>query len=255
MAEEAKPKEPAPPPTPIVLRNDGRGVILRTVEDMYRFASLIFQSGMVPKGFQNVQSVLAAIQLGAEVGIGPMTAVWNTAVINGKPSLFGDIQMGLAQASGLFDNAAYKEWTEGTWPHEDYTCFCQVKRINAANPVVAQFSIEDAKKAKLWGKSGPWSDYPKRQQMWRARGWALRDCFPDVLKGMYSMAEAQDMPTMTVDIEQPQTGQSQGNALAERLGAKAETTPAKDQADRDWLAAAKAETNNQPQTKEVTPDG
>ena len=209
------------PPAPIAMRNDGRGVVLRTVEELYRFAQLIYQSGMAPQGFKNPQALVVAIELGVEVGLGPMTAIQNIAVINGKPSLFGDVQMGLVQASGLFDNAAYKEWTEGKWPDDGYTCFCQVKRINAANPVIGEFSIGDAKKARLWGKTGPWSDYPKRQQMWRARGWALRDCFPDVLKGMYSVAEAQDVPVI-IEVGQPQTqpGQSQGDALAAQLAAK-----------------------------------
>lgn len=213
------------PPAPIAMRSDGRGVALRSVEDMFRLATAVYQSGMAPKGFQNIQSVVVAMELGVEVGLAPMAAVWNTAIINGRPSLFGDVQMGLVQASGLFDNSAYKEWTEGKWPDDGYTCFCQVKRLNAAAPVVAQFSIADAKKAKLWGKTGPWSDYPKRQQMWRARGWALRDCFPDVLKGMYSTAEAEDVPVI-IEVGQPQTqpGQSQGDALAERLASKAENS-------------------------------
>jgi hypothetical protein len=94
------------PPAPILLREDGRGVVLRTVEDMFRLATALYQSGMAPKGLQNIQSVIVAMELGMEVGIAPMTAVWNVAVINGRPSLFGDMQMGVVQASGLFDNNA-----------------------------------------------------------------------------------------------------------------------------------------------------
>jgi hypothetical protein len=67
------------------------------------------------------------------------------------------------------------------------------KRKNR-KPVVAKFSVEDAKRAGLWGKQGPWSAYPKRMMQMRARGFALRDAFPDVLKGLISAEEAQDYP-------------------------------------------------------------
>jgi hypothetical protein len=60
--------------------------------------------------------------------------------------------------------------------------------------VVAKFSVEDAKRAGLWGKQGPWSAYPKRMMQMRARGFALRDAFPDVLKGLITAEEAQDYP-------------------------------------------------------------
>src|SRR5690606_3367586 len=36
----------------------------------------------------------------------------------------------------------------------------------------------------LWGKSGPWQQYPKRMLQWRARGWAIRDAAPHALFGM-----------------------------------------------------------------------
>jgi hypothetical protein len=70
---------------------------------------------------------------------------------------------------------------------------CVAKR-KGRKPVTAKFSVEDAKRAGLWGKQGPWSAYPKRMLAMRARGFALRDAFPDVLKGLISAEEAQDYP-------------------------------------------------------------
>ena len=70
---------------------------------------------------------------------------------------------------------------------------CVAKR-KGRKPVTARFSVEDAKRAGLWGKQGPWSAYPKRMMQMRARGFALRDAFPDVLKGMITVEEAQDYP-------------------------------------------------------------
>ena len=44
------------------------------------------------------------------------------------------------------------------------------------------------------GKQGPWTQYPKRMRQMRARAFALRDVFADILKGMPIAEELQDYP-------------------------------------------------------------
>jgi hypothetical protein len=77
---------------------------------------------------------------------------------------------------------------------EAMAAWCEAKRRGYEKPTVARFSVADAKKAGLWGKVGPWTQYPKRMLQLRARGFALRDAFPDVLKGLVTAEEAQDYP-------------------------------------------------------------
>ena len=72
---------------------------------------------------------------------------------------------------------------------------CEAKRRGDAEPVVSRFSMADAKRAGLAGKTGPWTQYPKRMLQMRARGFALRDAFPDLLRGFVTAEEAQDYPT------------------------------------------------------------
>ena len=69
---------------------------------------------------------------------------------------------------------------------------CEAKRRGYEKPTVVRFSVADAKKAQLWGKSGPWTQYSRRMLQMRARGFALRDAFPDVLRGLVTAEEAQD---------------------------------------------------------------
>ena len=107
----------------------------------------------------------------------------------------------------------------------DAGCTCTVKR-RGEDEVCRSFSMEDAKRAGLAGKQGPWAQYPKRMLQMRARSWALRDVFPDVLKGVYIAEEARDMPTekditadaSTVDAEnKPKTRADKARAaLADR---------------------------------------
>ena len=63
-------------------------------------------------------------------------------------------------------------------------------------PTTRTFSQEDAKRANLWGKAGPWTAYPKRMLQMRARSFALRDSFPDALKGVGISEEVRDYQPM-----------------------------------------------------------
>jgi hypothetical protein len=56
------------------------------------------------------------------------------------------------------------------------------------------FSIADAKKAGLWGKSGPWTQYPDDMLEWRAVARASKRYFSDILLGLGIAEELQDYP-------------------------------------------------------------
>ena len=99
---------------------------------------------------------------------------------------------------------------------------CTVIR-RGQTPVERSFSEEDAKRAGLWGKQGPWTNYPKRMLQMRARGFALRDSFPDALRGMALAEEAQDTPPVEREVngelvarETPEP-RSADDQLAEKL--------------------------------------
>jgi hypothetical protein len=155
------------------------------------FSKMLADSSMVPKAYQGKpQDIMVCVQWGYELGLAPMQALQNIAVINGKPSVYGDAMAALVQASPVCEGIEETMEGEGT-PNPTAVC---VARRKGRNPVIAKFSVEDAKRAGLWNKQGPWTAYPKRMLQMRARGFALRDAFPDVLKGLISAEEASDYP-------------------------------------------------------------
>ena len=66
-----------------------RGVIVRTLGQMWRFAKMVAASGLAPKGLERPEAIVIALQLGAEIGLSPMAALQSVAVINGRPSVYG----------------------------------------------------------------------------------------------------------------------------------------------------------------------
>ena len=169
-----------------------RGLALTTMADAMKFGEMIANSDFAPKDFRGKPaSCVLAIQAGAEIGLSPMQAMQSIAVVNGRPSIFGDAALAVVKASPVCEYVT--EAIEGDG--EQMVATCTAKRRGYPAPTVSRFTVADAKKAGLWGKSGPWSQYPRRMLQMRARGFALRDAFPDVLRGLVTAEEAQDYPT------------------------------------------------------------
>lgn len=172
--------------TNVMANNRPMGLTPQNIDEALRMADIMAKASIVPKDYQgNPGNILVAIQWGAELGLPPLQAMQSIAVINGRPALWGDAVIALVRGSGLLD-AIHEEVT-------DTMATCTVKR-RGEEPAARHFSMEDAKRAGLLGKQGPWSQYPKRMLQMRARAWALRDVFPDVLRGVHVAEEAQDIP-------------------------------------------------------------
>lgn len=162
-------------------------------EQALTFSNYLAESDLVPKDFKGKPgNCLIAMQWGAELGLKPLQSLQNLAVINGRPALWGDAVIALVMASPVCEYV--------TEDDDGHTAYCRVKRKGGPEQV-RTFSIEDAQKAGLLGKQGPWTQYPKRMRQMRARAFALRDVFPDVLRGMPVAEELQDMAANPAPVE------------------------------------------------------
>tara|TARA_Y100000310_G_scaffold291014_2_gene318627 strand:- start:3353 stop:4348 length:996 start_codon:yes stop_codon:yes gene_type:complete len=168
-------------------------IVPQDAEQAFRMAQMIVQAGMAPKGMNKPEQIVTSILHGLEVGLKPMQAIQAVAVVNGRPTIWGDAALGLVQGSGLLEDFGEKIEGEG----DQMVATCRAKRKDNPSPVIRTFTVADAKQAGLWGKQGPWSQYPKRMLQMRARSWVLRDGFADILKGLGVHEEVRDFNTIT----------------------------------------------------------
>lgn len=158
----------------------------RNLAEAMEFAKIIASSDMVPKDYINKPgNVLVAVQTGAELGLKPMQSLQGISVINGRPGVWGDAMWALI--------ISHPEYEDSTEEKSDTACTITLKR-RGRSAVVVTFNMEDAKKAGLAGKQGPWQTAPKRMLQMRARAFAARDLFADALKGIKSIEELRDYP-------------------------------------------------------------
>jgi RecT family len=192
-------------------------IVPRTMDEAYRLGKAICAAGMAPKGMDTPEKCMIAIMRGLEVGLSPMQAIDKIAIVNGRPTIWGDGALGLVRASGLC------EWVRETLQGSgDYrTAVCEVKRKGEPDPIKRAFSVQDAKRAGLWNKQGPWQQYPERMLGMRARAFALRDGFADILGGLYLQEEMEG-----VDGKQPRRPPAPPSQQIEhRTGASASSAP------------------------------
>lgn len=188
-----------------------RGVQLRKIEDAFRFAESVIQAGLAPKGLNKPQQVMLMIQAGAELGITPMRSLSEMACINNRVGPMTRLAKALIRQSGVMDRSvAWEEWIEVDGERkvptaEDYAkreviAYCRSKRSDEPQPVTHSFSVQQAKTAKLWGKTGqsgqptPWVLYPDRMLLARARGFHIDDQYADVIMGMTIAEVLADLP-------------------------------------------------------------
>ena len=160
------------------------------LDEAMHLSGVLSQSSIVPSSYKGKsEDILVAIIMGSELGFSPIASLQNIATINGKPSIYGDAMLALVKNSPLCEDVI-ETMVKGE-KQEDSGAVCTVKR-KGMEPVVVTFTVGDAIRAGLWKKAGPWTMYPKRMLQMRARSFALRDAFPDVLRGLVATEEVED---------------------------------------------------------------
>ena len=160
----------------------------QTQAEKYEMAGVLCKSGLIPQGLNTPEKVFVALQWGHELGLSPMVAVNNVAVINGKPTLSADIMSAVVKRSPEYGGI---KWIEMS----DTKAECEITRIlpNGEKEVQRScFTMDDAVKAGLAGRD-VWKKYPRRMLKHRCLSYGLKDVFPDLLAGLYDPEEMESV--------------------------------------------------------------
>jgi hypothetical protein len=226
MSTTALTTQPAPP--------SGFGLMLHPVniEAAKDLAKTLANSGLVPQAYAGKpDAILIAGAMGSRLGLDIFSALAGIAVVNGRPTLWGDAQLAVCQARQDWGGMAVSWSGEG----DETTCTVSISRKGVPD-TSASFSIADAMGAGLWGKQGPWKQYPRRMVELRARAFALRAAYADALAGFAQREEVEDMEDVTASVR----------VIPEPVAAKTRTVVAPAAVDQVASAISSAENATDP---------
>jgi hypothetical protein len=211
-AQERSAEEPpqiVPPRAPLVpeapqraiatINADRHGALRATnVDELWRLAKMTYEGGMLPQTLDTPAKVMVALQYLAEIGLPGISGLRNVMVVNGLPTLWGDLPLTLVRKSGKLGK--FREWifdengleicpTNKNLKSEiaGAACFAQRLTVQPDGSITVEekeawFTVADARLAGLWG-GRVWKVYPRRMLQMRPRSQILKDLFGDVLLG------------------------------------------------------------------------
>lgn len=154
--------------------------------------------------------MMVAITTGAAMGLNPHASCANMAFINNKLCAYGDALVAAVRRTGKCLGI------ECVWDDKTEAATCTVLRKREGmepEKIIQTFGMADAKAAGYSGRAGPWKTNPRRMCQWRARTFALRDAFADVLCGVADLDEARDVADSATSARELEAG-SKLSALA-----------------------------------------
>jgi hypothetical protein len=190
----------------------------------------------------------AAVKIlaGREIGIGPVTAMFEIDIIEGSPSYSANLQAALVKNSRRYD------WKLVELTHER----CEIRFFQDGEPLVptSVFTLDDAKTAGLMRPGSNWFKYPRNMLFARAMTNGVAWHCPDVASGMrlYDPDElgqatelpaegipptgggATDTPAHPGDPRSPQQDGSSAGAASSETIAAGTPAPAPDSATARW---------------------
>ncbi|PJF38503.1 MAG: hypothetical protein CUN55_17100, partial [Phototrophicales bacterium] len=155
-----------------------------TVNDIWKMAEIVSRSRMYDA---TPEQMFTLMMLAQASGRHPFKGLERYHIIHGRPAKKTN-----AMLSDFLAFGGSLKWIK----YEDDICAAEFAYKD--NKIVVEWTIERAKKAGLLGrKASLWSIYPRQMLKARVISEGITATFPEVMEGLYTPEEAQDIRVMT----------------------------------------------------------
>lgn len=176
-------------PTAVTMWNDAK-----MMNQSFRMARMLSDSALVPDAYRNApQNCVVAIDIANRMGISPLMVMQNLYVVKGKPSWSGSFCAAAINGSGRFTPLEFifvGERDKPTWG-------CYATSVRASNGVRCYSDTITMAMAQAEGwlnKPGSkWKTMPMQMMMYRAAAFFARAHCSDILLGLPTYEEVQDV--------------------------------------------------------------
>lgn len=161
-------------------------------EHMWRVARTFAASKMVPKIFQDrPEDCFVAIQMAVRLEVDPFMFMQNTYPSpDGKPAMEGKLAIALINARGPFRGGVQFRFDgEG----DNYGCTAYGIHRDDGQERSLKVTLATVKAEGWYGRNKKWQNMAQQMFIYRAGAWFGRAYCPEVLMGMQTIEEAEDI--------------------------------------------------------------
>jgi hypothetical protein len=170
-------------------------------EHAQRVAKMMTTSSLVPKEYQNnIPNIMIALEMANRIGASPLMVMQNLNIIQGRPSWSSQFIISALNSCRRFSPLRFKMDGEG----DEYGCTAWAKDQSGETLEGPKVTWKMAN-AEGWATKGgsKWKTMPELMFRYRAAAFFGRLYAPDVLMGMGSVDESEDISNAeTVSAEQ-----------------------------------------------------
>lgn len=190
---EKKQEELAPKETDVALDaapfDPRTGLVPRTFGQLLKLADIFSKSKLVPAHFQGQpQNCFVALQMAYRMELDPMVALQNIYVVSGKPGLSSQLVISLINRSGKL-KGPLKFKTEGKGETLSVTAYGTLQDGDDVSFTVPWSMVV----AEGWTKNTKYKSMPEVMMRYRAASFLARFTFPEVIIGMHTAEELEDV--------------------------------------------------------------
>lgn len=174
-----------------IMSTENGMLIGKTIEGLYRIAKFMCLSKMVPKHYDTVEKVMAGMQYAVSLNLNPFISLRQISVVNGQPSLWGDLPLGLVRRTGQLEYIKEfqidKNYAEISFQNKNldavmWACVCIIKRVGFDERTFTFTDLDYLRQGA--GVDAIWKKFKPTMYMRKARGSGLKAEFSDVLEGV-----------------------------------------------------------------------
>lgn len=176
-------------PTAVTMWNDPKLMNLS-----FRTARMLSTSALVPDTYrQSPENCLVAIDIANRMGVSPLMVMQNLYVVKGKPSWSGSFCAAAVNGSGRFSPLEFHFVGEPNTP--THGCYASAVRLSSGSLCVSDTVTMQMAKAEGWlNKPGSkWQTMPVQMMMYRAAAFFARAHCSDIMLGLPTYEEVQDL--------------------------------------------------------------
>jgi hypothetical protein len=178
-----------------------------TMEEALKWADRVLESGLLPDSISSPEQVVTIVQHGKELGLSPHISLNNLHVIAGRPVISSSMLGALLKRRGIewIITEDFKAVTkEDGVDHKQTTFKFFWKSAVTGSALDTEFSITWAQmEVAGYTSKQNWQKYPKEMMRARCLAYAVRALFPEILMGIYSDLEINDVAeTLGADEQQ-----------------------------------------------------